>query len=237
MEFEKIRSVVRLAEYAVVDRPPLWVKEDGLRALSEELLVGPWLVMSGFGIIWKRLLWIFLLTFVFVTGLCLLETAFDPVMVLAALSLSVVSVYFGLPTRTVLAGVTAKSIGKLAVAIEGFVKDKAELERLSSGVQLVKTQTTERMARFNVFFGILWGALFWLVTARVLSPAISPDTLKASIFPAIAAAISFTGLFVVAAGHAVAVRVAYQTLDFALLEVKGRLASAPPAHQTHGSLD
>jgi len=229
MEFEKIRSVVRLAEYAVVDRPPLWVKEDGLRALSEELLVGPWLVMSGFGIIWKRLLWIFVLTLIFVIGLFLLETAFDPVMVLAALALSVVSVYFGLPTRTVLAGVTARSIGMLAGAIEEFVKDQAELERLSSGVQLVKTQTTERMARFNWFVGILWGALFWLVTARVLSPAISPDTLKASIFPAIAATISFAGLFVVAAGYAAAVRVAYQILDFALLEVKGRLA--------HGALD
>jgi len=63
----------------------------------------------------------------------------------------------------------------------------------------------------------------------VLSPAISPDTLKASIFPAIAATISFAGLFVVAAGYATAVRVAYQILDFALLEVKGRLA--------HGALD
>ncbi|WP_217015798.1 hypothetical protein [Stenotrophomonas maltophilia] len=237
MEFEKIQSVVRLAEYVVVDRPPLRVREDGLRALSEELLVGPWLVMSGFGIIWKRLLWIFLLTLIFVTGLFLLETDFDPVMVLAALALSATSVYFGLPTRTVLAGVTSTSIGKLAGAIEEFVKDRAELERLSAGVQLVKTQTTERMARFNVFFGILWGAFFWLVTARVLSPAISPDTLRASIFPAIAAAISLIWLLVVAAGYAAAVRVAYQTLDFALLEVKGKLANGTPAHQTHGSLD
>lgn len=232
MEFEKIRSVVRLAEYAVVDRPPLRVKEGGLRALSEELLVGPWLVMSGFGIIWKRLLWIFLLTLIFVIGLLLLERAFDPAMVLAVLALSVVSVYFGLPSRTVLAGVSAGSIGKLAGAIEELVKDQAELERLSSGVQLVKTQTTERMARFNVFVGILWGALFWLVTARVLSPAISADTLKASIFPAIAATITFVGLFVLSAGYATAVRVAYQTLDFALLEVKGRLAHGAPALQS-----
>lgn len=230
MEFEKIRSVVRLAEYAVVDRPPLRVKEDGLRALSEELLVGPWLVVSGFGIIWKRLLWIFLLTPILVIGLLLLETAFDPAMVLAGLALSVVSVYFGLPSRTVLAGVSARSIGKLAGAIEEFVKDQGELERLSAGVQLVKTQTTERMARFNVFVGILWSALFWLVTARVLSPAISADTLKASIFPAIAAAITFIGLSVVAAGYAAAVRAAHQTLDFALLDVKGKLAPRAPAH-------
>ncbi|UID77234.1 hypothetical protein J3U96_11480 [Stenotrophomonas maltophilia] len=224
MEFEKIRAVVRLAEYTVVDRPPLRVKEGPLLAFSEEFLVGPWLIMSGFSIIWKRLLWIFLLTLIFMSGFFLMESAFDPVMIIAALVLSVVSVYFGLPTRTVLAGVTATSTGKLAVAIEEFVKDQAELERLSSGVQLVKAQTTERMARFNVFAGILWGALFWLVTARVLSPAISLDTVKASIFPAIAVANLFIGLSVVAAGYAAAVRIAYQTLDFALLEVKGKLA-------------
>lgn len=227
MEFEKTRSAVRLAEYAVVNRRPLRTKEDGLRALSEELLIGPWLIMSGLGIIWKRLLWIFVLTLIIVTGLFLIERAFNPVMILAALTLAAISVYFGLPTRTVLAGVTAKSIGELAGAIKGLVKDQGELERLSSGVQLVKTQTTERMARFNVFVGILWGALFWLVTARVLSPTVTQDVLEASLFPTIAAAISFIGLFVVAVGYAAAVRVVYQTLDFALLETKAKLAHGP----------
>jgi len=219
MEFEKIRSAVRLAEYAVANRRPLRTKEDALRALSEELLVGPWLIMSGLGIIWRRLLWVFVLTSIIVAGLCLVERAFHPVMILAALTLGVISVYFGLPTRMVLAGVTAKSVGELAGAIEGLVKDQGELERLSSGVQLVKTQTTERMARFNVFIGIVWGALFWLATARVLSPTVARDVLETSLFPTIAAATSFIGLFVVAAGHAAAVRVVYQTLDFALLEV------------------
>lgn len=223
MEFEKIRSAVRLAEYAVVNRRPLRTKEDALRALSEELLVGPWLIMSGLGIIWKRLLWVFVLTSIIVAGLCLVERAFNPVMILAALTLGAISVYFGLPTRTVLAGVTAKSVGELAGAIEGLVKDQGDLERLSSGVQLVKTQTTERMARFNVFIGIVWGALFWLVTARVLSPTVAPDVLETSLFPTIAAASSFIGLFVVAVGYAAAVRVVYQALDFALLEVKATL--------------
>lgn len=223
MEFEKIRSAVRLAEYAVVNRRPLRTREDALRALSEELLVGPWLIMSGLGIIWKRLLWVFVLTSIIVAGLCLVERAFNPVMILAALTLGVISVYFGLPTRTVLAGVTAKSVGELAGAIERLVKDQGELERLSSGVQLVKTQTTERMARFNVFIGIVWGALFWLATARVLSPTVAQDVLETSLFPTIAAAISFIGLFVVSVGYAAAVRVVYQTLDFALLEVKATL--------------
>ncbi|WP_262071430.1 hypothetical protein [Stenotrophomonas sp. Marseille-Q5258] len=227
MEFDRIRSAVRLAEYAVVNRQPLRTKEDALRALSEELLVGPWLIMSGLGIIWKRLLWIFFLTLIILVGIFLVERAFNPFMIVAALTLGAISVYFGLPTRTVLAGVSAKSIEELAGAIDGLVKDQGELERLSSGVQLVKTQTTERMARFNVFIGILWGALFWLVTARVLSPSVAQEVLETSLFPAIAAAISFIGLFVVAVGYAAAVRVVYQTLDFALLETKAKLAHGP----------
>lgn len=227
MEFEKIRSAVRLAEYAVVNRRPLRTEKDALRALSEELLVGPWLIMSGLVIIWKRLLWIFFLTLIILAGLFLVERAFNPVMILAALTLGILSVHFGLPTRTVLAGVTAKSIAELAGAIDGLVKDQVELERLSSGVQLMKAQTTERMARFNVFVGILWGALFWLVTVRVLSPTVAQDVLETSLFPAIAAAISFIVLFVVAVGYATAVRVVYQTLDFALLELKAKLAHGP----------
>jgi len=183
--------------------------------------------MSGLGIIWKRLLWIFFLTLIILVGIFLVERAFNPFMIVAALTLGAISVYFGLPTRTVLAGVSAKSIEELAGAIDGLVKDQGELERLSSGVQLVKTQTTERMARFNVFIGILWGALFWLVTARVLSPSVAQEVLETSLFPAIAAAISFIGLFVVAVGYAAAVRVVYQTLDFALLETKAKLAHGP----------
>ncbi|WP_314101722.1 hypothetical protein [uncultured Stenotrophomonas sp.] len=224
MEFEKIRSAVRLAEYAVVNGRPLRTKEDALRALSEELLIGPWLIMSGLGIIWRRLLWIFVLTLIIVTGLFLVERAFNPVMILAALTLGFISIYFGLPTRTVLSGVTARSIGELAGAIEGLVKNQGELERLSYGVQLVKTQTAERIARLNVFIGIIWGALFWLATTRVLSPTISKDVLETSLFPTIAAATLFIGVFVVAVGYATAVRVVYQRLDFALLEVKANLA-------------
>lgn len=81
--------------------------------------------------------------------------------------LATLCVYFGLPSRTVLAGVNGRAIGALAVAIGEQVRSKDELERLSSGVQLVKVQTTERLARFNVFTGIVWGALFWFAGARV----------------------------------------------------------------------
>ncbi|WP_238135676.1 hypothetical protein [Xanthomonas fragariae] len=104
-----------------------------------------------------------------------------------------------------------------------------ELERLSSGVQLVKVQTTERLARFNVFTGIVWGALFWFAGARVFSPTVPPEVVESSIFPLIAASVLFSVLFTAAVGYATAVRVVYQTLDFALIEVKAAPAGKDDA--------
>ncbi|WP_232782249.1 hypothetical protein [Xanthomonas citri] len=123
-----------------------------------------------------------------------------------------------------MAGVSGKAIDALAAAIVEQTGDKDELERLSSGVHMVKVQAMERLARFNVFAGILWGALFWFAGARLLSPTVTPDVFEASLWPTIAGVLVFLVVFTVAVGYATAVRVVYQTLDFALIEAKARLA-------------
>ncbi|MDO0860864.1 hypothetical protein VDR86_20155 [Xanthomonas campestris pv. campestris] len=226
MEFDKIRSVIRLAEHAVVQNTPFAKRDDLLRELSDELLVGPWLILSGLGILWKRFVWVLGLTIIIAVYLRLFDHAFSASAAFGALMLATLCVYFGLPSRTVLAGVNGRAIGALAVAIGEQVRSKDELERLSSGVQLVKVQTTERLARFNVFTGIVWGALFWFAGARVFSPTVPPEVVESSIFPIIAASVLFSVLFTAAVGYATAVRVVYQTLDFALIEVGCALASA-----------
>lgn len=136
---------------------------------------------------------------------------------------------FWTPSRTVLAGVNGRAIDALAVAIGEQVRSKDELERLSSGVQLVKVQTTERLARFNVFAGIAWAALFWFAGARVLSPNVPLQIVESSISPLIAGSVLFFVLFTAAVGYATAVRVVYQTLDFALIEVRAALAGKDDA--------
>lgn len=224
MEFDRIRTVIRIAEHAVVKSTPFGKRDDAFRALSEELLVGPWLILSGLGILWKRLVLALALALIIAVYLRLFEHAFSAAMAFAALTIAMLCVYFGLPSRTVLAGVSGKAIDALAVAIVKKTGDKDELERLSSGVQLVKIQAMERLARFNVFAGIVWGALFWFAGARVFSPSASPEVVEASIFPLIAASVLFSVLFIAAVGYATAVRVVYQTLDFALIEVKAALA-------------
>ncbi|MCS3845068.1 hypothetical protein GGR70_000003 [Xanthomonas campestris] len=225
MEFDRIRAVIRLAEHAVVKSTPFGKRDDAFRALSEELLVGPWLILSGLGILWKRLVWALVLALIIAVYLRLFEHAFSAAMGFAALTIAMLCVYFGLPSRTVLAGVSGKAIDALAAAIFEKTGDKDEFERLSSGVQLVKVQAMERLARFNVFAGVVWGALFWFAGARVFSPSASPEVIEASIFPLIAASVLFSVLFTAAVGYATAVRVVYQTLDFALIEVKAALAS------------
>ncbi|MBB4606492.1 hypothetical protein [Xanthomonas arboricola] len=225
MEFDRIRAVIRLAEHAVVKSTPFGKRDDAFRALSEELLVGPWLILSGLGILWKRLVWALVLALIIALYLRLFEHAFSAAMGFAALTIAMLCVYFGLPSRTVLAGVSGKAIDALAAAIVEQTGDKDELERLSSGVQLVKVQAMERLSRFNVFAGILWGALFWFAGARLLSPTVTPEVFEASLWPTIAGVLVFLFVFTVAVGYATAVRVVYQTLDFALIEVKAALAS------------
>lgn len=223
MEFDKIRSVIRLAEHAVVQSTPFAKRDDLLRALSDELLVGPWLILSGLGILWKRFVWILGLTIIIAVYLRLFDHAFSASAAFGALMLATLSVYFGLPSRTVLAGVNGRAIGALAVAIGEQVRSKDELERLSSGVQLVKVQTTERLARFNVFAGILWGALFWVAGARLLSPSVTPDVFEASLGPTLFATFVFLLVFIAAVGYATAVRMVFQVLDFAVIELKDDL--------------
>ncbi|UDI81256.1 hypothetical protein XCM_9700 [Xanthomonas citri pv. mangiferaeindicae] len=171
-------------------------------------------------------MWVLGLTIIIAVYLRLFDHAFSASAAFGALMLATLCVYFGLPSRTVLAGVNGRAIGALAVAIGEQIRSKDELERLSSGVQLVKVQTTERLARFNVFTGIVWGALFWFAGARVFSPTVPPEVVESSIFPLIAASVLFSVLFTAAVGYATAVRVVYQTLDFALIEVGCALASA-----------
>lgn len=225
MEFDRTRTVIQLAEHVVVEGTPFGKRDDAFRALSEELLVGPWLILSGLGILWKRLVWALALALIIAIYLRLFEHAFSAALAFAALATAMLCVYFGLPSRTVLAGVSGKAIDALAAAIAKQISDKDELERLSAGVQLVKVQAMERLARFNVFAGVVWGALFWFAGARVFSPSASPEVIEASIFPLIAASVLFSVIFTAAVGYATAVRVVYQTLDFALMEVRAALAS------------
>jgi len=224
MEFTSTKFAVRLAEHAVVDRPPLWQKDDAVRALTEEVLIGPWLVMKGFAIVWKRIAWgtVAAVLFSILVGIVGAGSSWSGW--LAAMMFGAGCVYFGLPTRTVLAGVSEEPIQRVSDGIQLQVKSLDALDRLSSGVQLVKLHATERLGRLNVFVGVVWGALFWFVSARVLSPNVSSEALLVSVPWVLILGLIFCLLLVAAVSYAAAVRAVFQTLDFALIEVRGRLS-------------
>lgn len=224
MELQRTRNVIRAAEQALIGGKPLRESDDALRSYLDELLVGPWLVLCGLKILFRRLGWGLLIAGTFIVFIGLVERAWSWDYLIPAIMFGAGSVYFGLPSRTAISsGVTTDIIRGLTQNIHAIATDEKELSRLHAGVQLVRGQAMERLGRFNVLAGIAWAALFWYVSSHVLAPNLPPDIVKDGLGHTLVAILVFTFLLVIASSYATAVRAVYQTLDFALLDVQRRL--------------
>ncbi|QNG71002.1 hypothetical protein NIPOLPBK_04262 [Stenotrophomonas maltophilia] len=234
MQLYKTRAAIRLAERAVIGRTWLW-EEDGvpqdsrLIALAEEFLVAPWLVQAGLKVIWQRLVWMVVLTSIVACALWFIEPTFRQEMVIASFIVGATCVYFGLPSRTIFSGLSAKSVASLTKQLNGLGETSAELDRLERGVQLIKVQSVDRLGRFNVFAGILWAAFFWFVGSRLLSPSVSTEVFRESAVPVVFGGAAFFALMSVSAAYAAAVRIVFLALDFALLDAKTTTVATSPA--------
>lgn len=223
MELKRTRSVIRAAEQALIGGKPLRESEDVFRAYLDELLLGPWLVLCGLKILFRRLGWGFLIAGTFILVMSLVERAWSWDYLIPSIILGAGSVYFGLPSRIAISsGVTTENISGLAQNIRAIATDEKELSRLNAGVQLVRGQAMERLGRFNVLAGIAWAALFWYASSHVLAPNLPSDIVRDGLGHTLAAILVFTFLLVIASSYAAAVRAVYQTLDFALLDAQRR---------------
>lgn len=157
--------------------------------------------------------------------------------VVPALVIAVGSVYFGLPSRTVAAGVKPKNIATLALFIAEIAPGAADLERLQIGTAVFRTQTFERLARFNVLAGVGWAVLFWYGSSHLLSPALEPRVVGDDLVHTVVAALIFFFVLAVASSHATAIRAVYQTLDFGLLEVKAQRGKVALLHAQTAELE
>ncbi|MBH1680195.1 MULTISPECIES: hypothetical protein [Stenotrophomonas] len=242
MQLYKTRAAIRLAERAVIGRTWLW-EEDGvppdgrLIALVEELLVAPWLVQAGLKVIWQRLVWMAVLTSIVACAFWFIEPSFRQEMVVASFIVGATCVYFGLPSRTIFSGLSAKSVASLTKQLNSLSESSAELDGLERGVQLIKVQSVDRLGRFNVFAGILWAAFFWFVGSRLLSPSVSTEVFRESAVPVVFGGAAFFALMSVSAAYAVAVRIVFLALDFALLDAKANIAATSPAISRPGMSD
>lgn len=223
-EFQRAAATVREAEQLVTQakRP---VTGDGWLALFvDAALVGPWLVIAGMRILRGRLILAVLLAATFSALFWIFDRQSSGNFIGPAILLAFGAVYFGLPSRTVTAGVRPSDIALLASAVGRGVADEGDLERLKAGVAIIRAQTFERLARFNVIAGISWAALFWFISSHVLALGVPPAIVSNSAGTGLIAVTAFLLAMGVAASYATAVRVVYQTLDFALLDISALLS-------------
>jgi len=142
---------------------------------------------------------------------------------LPAICFSAAAVYFGLPSRTVSAGVTPRNIDELAAAIVESVESVEDLARLAAGLAVFRAQKLERLSRFSVLAGTGWAVLFWYATSHVLAPGLASAEVGDEVLRTVIATFFFLLILGVAAAHATAIRAVHQTIEFAILEAGRRL--------------
>ena len=225
MEFELARDTVRFAEKLIVKTRTPKEGNDSVAVYLDTLLVGPWLVMAGAAMLGRRfrtvlLVAVVLLIFFWIAGRGISWQPVSPALIMA-----VGVVYFGLPSRTVTAGVTEENVRLLSGFILDTAPDDARLERLQAGISVLRAQITDRLGRFNVVIGTCWAALFGYASVHVLAPGLAPSILGNGIIFTGVAMTFFAGILGIAISHATAVRTVYLTLDFALLEAKAGVST------------
>ncbi|RUL62036.1 hypothetical protein EKH79_14065 [Dyella dinghuensis] len=223
MEFELARNTVRYAEQLVIKTRRPREGNDSVAVYLDTLLVGPWLVMAGIDMLGRRFRLVLFVATVLLLFFWIVARGISWQPVAPALGMAVGIVYFGLPSRTVTAGVTEENIRSLCSYILDAAPNVTRLERLQAGTSLLRSQITDRLGRINVVIGICWAALFGYASAHVLAPGLAPSILGNGILFTGIAGIFFAGLLGIAISHTTAVRAVYLTLDFALLEAKAAI--------------
>ncbi|HEY4092154.1 MAG TPA: hypothetical protein VGN46_11605 [Luteibacter sp.] len=232
MEFERARDILQRAERLVARERPPSRPESRWTLFVDTLFGGPGLVGAGVRILGRRLGLTLLVAAVMFTYFCVMDHARWAQSFLPAICFAAAVVYFGLPSRTVSAGVTAQNIDKLADAMVQSVQSADELERLGAGLAIFRTQKLDRLSRFSVLAGIGWAVLFWYVTSHVLAPGLATAVVGTGVLYTGMAAIVFLIVLGLASAHATAVRAVHQTVEFALLEAKRLQASVVRALPT-----
>jgi hypothetical protein len=140
--------------------------------------------------------------------------------ILPAFGYAVLAVYFGLPSRTAAAGVSATHVVALGASIRIVARTPEALARLDKGLAILRTHKLDRLARFSGLAGLGWGALFWYATSHIFAVGLDASTLGDTIGRAILAAVAFILVMGVASAHAAGVRAVHQTIEFGLLEAE-----------------
>lgn len=235
--FDRAKKVVYDAEHIVIRAiPPS--RRTWLQNFIDVVFVGPWFTATGARLYTKRVFIMACITgFFYVLMSVFSNTANANVFWPAVLMASVVGT-FGLPSVAGTSGTLQKRIAKVADSLATLVNNEIELEMVKDGVDLIRSQSLERVTRINWVLGIAWAAIFWFYTSQVFQSSLDAKVVSAHIGLSLPFVLSFGFFGLGALCYADAVKVLYQTIDFAFLDVKSRyrLAAESPPQATQGNL-
>ncbi|CAN7323782.1 hypothetical protein LJR143_001605 [Pseudoxanthomonas sp. LjRoot143] len=230
MKYEVVLAVVRHAESALtgsrLDHTDRW-----LQSAIETVLDGPGLVIAGGQILLWRIFWVLFTTAVFVTVLRVLDSQDVASVFLPSFFLAMGVVYFSTPSRSMAAGVNPKRVADVRQFILSIADQPQQLQSLSECIEVVRTHTMQKLARFNVLAGIAWGVLFWFVGTHALAPGLPAEAVSRGLSHSMVGVLVFALVLCAGICHATAVRAVCQILDFAMIEAKAEMASTQGAPQ------
>ena len=219
--FERARKAVYQAEHIVLNGIPP-VHWSWLQKCIDVVFVGPWFTFTGVKLYFKRLAVMACITGLFYLFMHFFGNARDANLFWPSVWMASMVLTFGLPSVAGTSGTKAESVRKVADSPAFSASNTADLQALKDGVELIRKQSLERVTRINWVLGIAWAAIFWFYTSQVFQSALAPKVISDHIGLSLPFVFAF-GIFGAGAlCYEEAVKVLYQTIDFAFLEVKSR---------------
>lgn len=219
-DFELARQVLRQAERLIVGSKAGPTPEGRWAIYSDSAFAGPSLVAAGARILLVRFGITVLVAVTFFIYFVAMDRHGWARSILPAFGYAVLAVYFGLPSRTAAAGVSAAQVVALGESIQDIAPTPEALARLDKGLAILRSYKLDRLARFSGLAALGWGALFWYATSHIFAVGLDASKLGDTIGRAILAAVAFILVLGVASAHSAGVRAVHQTIEFGLLEAE-----------------
>jgi hypothetical protein len=219
--FEQSQKAVYQAEHIVLDGIPP-VRWSWLQKCIDVVFVGPWFTFTGVKLYFKRLIVMACITGLFYLFMHFFNNTRNANLFWPAVWMASMVLTFGLPSVAGTSGAKTERIKKVADALDCLVSNHIELQAIKDGVDLIRKQSLERVTRINWVLGIAWASIFWFYTSQVFQSALAPNVISDHIGLSLPFVFAFGFFGASALCYEEAVRVLYQTIDFAFLEVNSR---------------
>lgn len=222
--FEQVKKVMAEVEMHVVGHTYItpWERTRDLERQTSGIFD---FVRRGLGLIIRPVVKALVLSAVILGSGLLLEVLFPgaskpplsagvPFWLLLALAL----VAFRPPSHAALVGMTRAQVVATVKLIEKFANSPEALTALRNGVAIIQEVSKERLKRIQWMLGAVWAGIAWYATNTIFKTGVTTVPQDISILAACAILLFLAGCGL--ACYMASVRIVYQTLDFAFLQVE-----------------